>query len=90
MANEYAIISGRIENWVHEFLSSTEKQLRYGQMNSDIFERNRRSVNARLHAVASDALAKPITSVYRQLSEGDEEARRRERISCSCRATRQT
>lgn len=81
MADEYSIVLRRIENRVHEFLSTTEKQLMYGQMNSDIFERNRQYVDARLRAIAPDALAK-LVSVYRRLSEGDEEARSQALLSC--------
>lgn len=80
-ANEYAVVLRRIENRVHEFLSMTEKQLMYGQMNSDIFERNRQYVDARLQAVAPEALAK-LVSVYRRLGEGDEEARSQALLSC--------
>lgn len=80
-AGEYAVVLRRIENRVHEFLSTTEKQLVYGQINADIFERNRRYVDARLQAVTPDALAK-LVSVYRRLGEGDEEARSQALLSC--------
>lgn len=81
MADEYAIVLRRIENRVHEFLSTTEKQLMYGQMNSDIFERNRQYVDSRLQSVAPDVLAK-LVSVYQRLGEGDEEARSQALLSC--------
>lgn len=80
-ANEYAVVLRRIENRVHEFLSTTEKQLIYGQINSDIFERNRQYVDSRLRAIAPDALAK-LVSVYRRLGEGNEEARSQALLSC--------
>jgi hypothetical protein len=81
MASEYAVVLRRIENRVHEFLSTTEKQLIYGQMNSDIFEQNRKYVDERLQTIAPDALTR-LVSVYRRLSEGDEEARSQALLSC--------
>jgi hypothetical protein len=80
-ANEYAVVLRRIENRVHEFLSTTEKQLVYGQINSDIFERNRQYVDSRLRAIAPEALDK-LVSVYRRLGEGDDEARSQALLSC--------
>ena len=71
----------RIGTRVHEFLSATEKQLIYGQINADIFERNRQYVDEKLSAIAPEALEQFI-SVYRRLGEGDPEARSQALSSC--------
>jgi hypothetical protein len=79
----YAIraVLTRIEHRVREFLSTTEKQLLYGQLNADIFERNRQYVDELLATVAPDAFAQ-ITSAYRRAQEGDDEARSQALLSC--------
>ena len=74
-------VLARIATRVHEYLSATEKQLIYGQINSDIFERNRQYVDGKLAAISPEALEQFIT-VYRRLGEGDPEARSQALGSC--------
>ena len=71
---QYKGVLARVGSRVHEFLSATEKQLIYGQIHSDIFERNREYVDARLNAISPEALEQFI-AVYRRLGEGDSEAK---------------
>lgn len=66
---------------VHDFLSVTEKQLLYGQLHSDIFERNRQYVEARLKKISPEALEQ-LTTAYRRLGEGDLESRSHALTSC--------
>jgi len=70
-----------IRHRVYNFLSQSEKQLVYGQLNADIFEQNRRYVDLRLRDIAPEALEKFVT-VYRCLGEGDPEARAQALTSC--------
>jgi len=81
LANNYKDIFSRIKHRVFEFLTITEKQLLYGQLQSDIFERNRQYVDSKLKAIAPDALDQ-FVSVYRRMSEGDMEARSQALLSC--------
>jgi hypothetical protein len=62
-----------IRHRVHEYLSVTEKQLLFGSVNADIFERNRRYVDARLAKVAPE-VGEQFASAYKRLSsdEGSE------------------
>jgi hypothetical protein len=74
-------ILSRIRHRVHSFLSQSEKQLVYGQLNSDIFEQNRRYVDLRMRDIAPEALEKFVT-VYQRLGEGNPEARAQALTSC--------
>ena len=78
---QYRAILARIGGRVHEFLSTTEKQLIYGQIHADIFERNRQYVDGKLSAIAPEALEQ-FTTVYRRIGEGDPEARSQAFGSC--------
>lgn len=80
-AGEFSTVLKRIEHRVHEFLSITEKQLVYGQINSDIFERNRQYVDSRLRLIAPESLDQ-LTAAYRRMSEGDSEAWGHALLSC--------
>lgn len=71
----------RIQQRVYAFLSQTEQQLVYGQVNADIFERNRRYVGDRLAVIAPDVVEK-FTAAYRRLSDGSVEARSHALSSC--------
>jgi hypothetical protein len=71
----------RIEHRVHVFLSSTEKELLYGRVNADIFERNRDYVDRQLGVVSSAALEQ-ITAAYERAQNGDDEARSHALLSC--------
>lgn len=74
-------VLGRIEHRVHEFLSATETQLLYGQVNADIFERNRRYVDGEL-ADFSPRCLEQLSSAYQRALEGNEEARSQALLSC--------
>lgn len=80
-AKEYGSVLSRVEHRVYEFLSTTEHQLVYGQINSDIFERNRRYVDARLHEIAPESLEQ-LVAAYRRSGEGETEARSHALLSC--------
>jgi len=80
-ASDIRDIISRIRHRVHSFLSQLEKQLVYGQLNTDIFEQNRRYVALRLRDIAPEALEKFVT-VYRRLGEGNLEARAQALTSC--------
>lgn len=71
----------RIRQAIHDYLSVAEHQLLYGQVQSDVFERNRAFVDAQLGEIAPEALAQ-FVSVYRRLAEGDDEARSQALTSC--------
>ena len=81
LAQDARMILSRIRQRVHDFLSATEHQLIYGQLNSDIFEHNRRFVDSRLHEIAPKALDKFVT-IYQRLREDDPEARSHALTSC--------
>jgi hypothetical protein len=79
--NAHRQVLARIEHRVHEFLSATEKQVLYGQVNADIFERNRQYVDRQLADLSPRTLDQ-VTSAYRRAHEGDEEARSQALLSC--------
>ena len=81
MAQDIRSILSKIRQRAHDFLSITEKQLIYGQVNSDIFEQNRKYVDLRLAQIAPDALDKFLV-VYRRMGEEDEEARSHALTTC--------
>jgi hypothetical protein len=81
LAQDLRAILARVGQRVHEFLSVTEKQLMYGQISSDIFERNRQYVDARLHDIAPEALEQFIAA-YRRLGEGGPESGSHALTSC--------
>lgn len=81
IAQDTRAVLSKIRQRVHDFLSITEKQLIYGQINSDIFEQNRKYVDLRLAQIAPDALEKFVV-VYRRMGEGDAEARTHALTSC--------
>lgn len=74
-------ILARIRHRVADYLSETERQLLYGQVNANIFERNREFVDARLRDIAPDALDQ-FAAAYRRQGEGDTEARSHALTSC--------
>lgn len=81
MAQDLRSILSKIRQRTHDFLSLTEKQLIYGQVNSDIFEQNRKYVDLRLSQIAPEALEKFLV-VYRRMGEEDEEARSHALTTC--------
>jgi hypothetical protein len=74
-------VLNRIEQRVRAFLSETEKQVVFGQINADIFERNRQFVDEQLAMTAPKALEQ-MTSAYRRAEEGDAEGRSQALLSC--------
>ena len=74
-------ILSNVGHRVHNFLSVTEKQLLYGQLNSDIFEQNRQYIETRLKEISPEAFKQLITA-YRRLGEGDIESRSQALMSC--------
>lgn len=71
----------RIKQRAHDFLSRTEKQLLYGQINADVFEENRRFVDERLKRLAPDVLEK-FVAAYARAHDGDPEGRSHALTSC--------
>lgn len=74
------ILNG-IEYRVHEFLSITEKQIKYSQINMDIFEKYRRYVDSKLNVIAPKTLEQ-LTTAYKRSSEEHSEARSHTVLSC--------
>jgi len=79
--NEYYSILHNIRNQIHEFLSITEKQMIYDQINYDIFEKNRRYVDSKLTSIAPEVLKKFIAA-YKRIKEKDSESRSQALLSC--------
>lgn len=79
--NDFRTILTRIRAALHEFLVATERQLDYGKVNADIFERARVFVDEQLATVAPDALDQ-FQSAYRRVSEGDVESLSHALTSC--------
>jgi hypothetical protein len=77
----FEMIFKKLETRIHEFFSTTEKQILYDQLNNDIFDKNRRYVDSRLNSIVPEVLDKFI-SAYKRLSEGDPEARSQALLSC--------
>jgi hypothetical protein len=77
----YRQVLSRIRRRVFTFFSQVEAQLAVGQVNSDIFERNREYVDSRLGVIAPDVLAM-FASAYHRLAEGDVEATSQASTSC--------
>lgn len=72
---------GRIAHRVHDFLSITEKELFFGQVNANIFEKYRQYVDEKLKQIAPEAFEQ-FVSAYRRLQEGDIEPRSKALVSC--------
>ena len=77
----FSLVLKNVENKVYEFLSITEKQILYDQINMDIFEQNRRYVDSKLNSIAPKVLEKFI-SAYKRLKEGNVESRSHALLSC--------
>lgn len=71
----------RIERRIRLFLSGTETQVAFGQINADIFEHNRRYVDEQLAKVSPRALEQ-VSSAYERAQEGGAEARSQALLSC--------
>jgi hypothetical protein len=71
----------RIRTRIGDYLSVTERQLLFGQVNADIFDRNRHWVDERLARDAPQVLDQ-FASAYRRQAEADIEARTHALTSC--------
>lgn len=74
-------VLARVRQRIHTYLSRAEKELMFGQLNADIFERNRRYVDEHLALLSPDALVQ-LVSAHKRISEGDVEARAQALLSC--------
>lgn len=81
IADSAKMILERIKHRAYEFLSRTEKQLVFGQLHSDIFEKNRQYVDLKLGQFCPDAMAK-FVSAYQRLRENTPESRAQALTSC--------
>ena len=66
---------------IADYLADTERQIVFGQVNSDVFERNRAYVDERLTEIAPQVLEQ-FEAAYRRHAEGDAEARSHALTSC--------
>lgn len=80
-ASERRRVLTRIRQRVMDYLSEVERQIVFGEVSADIFERNRRYVDERLSVVAPQALEQ-FAAAYRRAAEGDTEARSHALASC--------
>lgn len=71
----------RIRQRAHDFLSHTEKQLLFGQLNADIFEDNRQYVDQKLGELCPEALSQ-FASAYRRTQEMNLESYAQASTSC--------
>lgn len=71
----------RIRTRIGDYLSVTERQLLFGQVNADAFERNRKWVDERLARDAPQILEQ-FAAAYRRQAEGDAESRSHALMSC--------
>jgi hypothetical protein len=81
MEIEYRKVLARITQRVHSYLSQVERQLVHGQLQSDVFEENRRYVDERLQKFAPEVLEQ-LHVAYRRTREGTAEARSHALTSC--------
>lgn len=78
---QFESVMSRVRQRVHAYLSRVEKELVFGQLNADIFERNRRFVDERLASLAPDAMAQ-LVSAYERVLADEPEARAQGLLSC--------
>jgi hypothetical protein len=79
--NELRVILSRIRSALYDFLVTTERQLDYGSVNADIFERMRAFVDEQLAAITPEALEQ-FQAAYRRVNEGDTESLSHALTSC--------
>lgn len=70
---DYEAVLTRVRARLHHFLTDAERQLQFGEVNAEVFDRVRAEVDEYLRVLAPDALEK-FTSAYRRVREGDPEA----------------
>lgn len=71
----------RLRNQIAVFLGEVERQLLLGQVNSDVWERNRSYVDTRLAQIAPQ-MVEQFSAAYRRHAEDDAEARSHALTSC--------
>jgi hypothetical protein len=71
----------RVRSRVHQYLSIVEQQLLLGKVSSDIFQRNREYVDARLRDLAPDVLDQ-FAAAYERAEQGSPEALSHALTSC--------
>jgi hypothetical protein len=81
MDSQLRKVVARISQRVHTYLSSTERQLVFGQLQADVFEQNRRFVDQRLRDLGPEILDQ-LQTAYRRTREGSPEARSHALTSC--------
>lgn len=81
LAQEHRKVLSRIAQRVSNFLSTTERELVFGQFNANVFEQNRKWVDSRLGAISPEALEQ-LSSAYKRLDENDSESRCHALLSC--------
>jgi hypothetical protein len=74
-------VLARWRNNIGDYLSRTERELLFGQVSSDIFERNRRWVDEQLALMAPRVLEQ-FAAAYRRNAENDAESRSHALTSC--------
>jgi hypothetical protein len=74
-------VLARQRNAIGDYLSEVERQVVFGNVNADVFERNRKYVDERLATIAPQALEQ-FAAAYRRQDEGDAEARSHALTSC--------
>lgn len=81
LETEYRKVLARITQRVCSYLSQVERQIVLGQLESDIFDDNRRYVDERLQSLAPEILGQ-LHIAYRRTREGTSEARSHALTSC--------
>ncbi|WP_371782133.1 hypothetical protein [Streptosporangium subroseum] len=80
-ASDLRDILSRIKDQLYRFLLETERQIQYGQVNAEIFERTQRYVDDSLRAIDSSVLDM-FHSAYRRVEDGDPESLSHALTSC--------
>ena len=79
--DSYFSILSAVKRRVSDFLSLTEKQLIFGQINSDIFEQNRQYVDSKLSHFAPEILEQ-LACLYKRAGENNPESRSQALTTC--------
>ncbi|WP_327034894.1 hypothetical protein [Micromonospora ureilytica] len=74
-------VRDRTRSLMHQFLLDAERELDFGQVNADIFARNREFVDTQMASVSPDALMQ-FQAAYRRIKEGDVESLTHALTSC--------
>lgn len=81
VASSYEVVLERIRERAHSFLSETEKQLLFGQINADIFETNRKYVDSKLGKL-NPAVISQFVAVYKRMQDKNPESYAQAATSC--------